>query len=49
MLKMIIDGNLIEARAMLGFYPCNTDENDDVQLYDEKDGTTPTEKFCMLR
>ena len=49
MLKKIIDGNLVEARAILGFYPCNTDENDDVEVYDENDGTTVKAKFCMLR
>ena len=49
MLKKIIDGKLVEARAILGFYPCNTDENDDVIVYDENDSTTVKAKFCMLR
>lgn len=49
MLQKIIDGKLVEARAILGFYPCNTDENDDVVVFDENDGTTERAKFCMLR
>ena len=49
MLQKIIDGKLVEARAILGFYPCNTDENDDVIVYDETDCSTVKAKFCMLR
>jgi 5-methyltetrahydrofolate--homocysteine methyltransferase len=49
MLKTIIDGKLVEARAIIGFYPCNSDENDDVIVYDETDSTTEKAKFCMLR
>jgi 5-methyltetrahydrofolate--homocysteine methyltransferase len=49
MLKKMIDGKLIEARAILGFYPCNADENDDVIVYDENDCQTQKAKFSMLR
>jgi len=49
MLAKMIEGDLIEARAILGFYPCNTDENDDVEVYDEEDGKTVKAKFCMIR
>ena len=48
MLKKIIDGDLVEARAILGFYPCNAD-NEDIEVYDENDGQTVKAKFCMLR
>jgi 5-methyltetrahydrofolate--homocysteine methyltransferase len=49
MLKEIIEGNLIEARAIIGFYPCNADENDDIEVYDEIDGKTVKAKFLTLR
>jgi 5-methyltetrahydrofolate--homocysteine methyltransferase len=49
MLKEIIDGDLIEARAIIGFYPANSDANDDIEVYDENDGTTLKAKFLMLR
>ena len=49
MLKEIIDKNIIEARAIIGFYPCNADQNDDIEIYDETDGTTLKAKFCTLR
>ena len=54
MLKDIIDGwgNLcdkIEARGIIGFYPCNSDENDDIEVYDENDGKTVKAKFATLR
>ena len=49
MLEEIIKEGSIEARAIVGFYPCNADENDDVEVYDEVDGKTVKAKFCMLR
>ena len=49
MLKEIIDNKLIEARAILGFYPCNSNENDDIEIYDENDGKTEKAKFYTLR
>ena len=35
MLNKIIDQNLIEARGIIGFYPCNSNEEDDIEVYDE--------------
>jgi len=35
MLKEIIDKKLIEARAILGFYACNSNQDDDIEVYDE--------------
>jgi len=35
MLKDIIDKKLIEARAILGFYACNSNADDDIEVYDE--------------
>jgi len=44
----MIDGNKIDARAIVGFYPCNSDDQDDIEIYEE-DGTTLKTKFCTLR
>jgi len=49
MLKEIIDKKTIEARAILGFYPCNSDDTDDIEVYDPQDGKTMLNKFCTLR
>ena len=49
MLKKIVDGDLIEARAIVGFYPCNSNENDDIEVYDENDGVTHKATFGTLR
>jgi len=49
MLKEIIDKNLIEARGIVGFYPCNSNEDDDIEVYDEKDCKTIKKKFATLR
>jgi len=49
MLEEMIKEKSIEARAIIGFYPCNADENDDIEVYDPADGTTLKAKFCTLR
>lgn len=49
MLRRLIDENLIEARGIVGFYPCNTVNLDDVEVTDPEDPTRPLAKFCMLR
>ena len=49
MLNEIIEKKIIEARAILGFYPCNADDNDDIEVYDPEDGKTMKAKFCTLR
>lgn len=49
MLKEIIDKNLIEARGIVGFYPCNSNEEDDIEVYDENDCKTLRAKFATLR
>ena len=37
MLRRLIDENLIEARGIVGFYPCNTVDQDDVEVTDPQD------------
>lgn len=49
MLQDIIDKKLIEARGIIGFYPCNSNDEDDIEVYDETDGTTMKAKFCTIR
>jgi len=49
MLNDVITKNLIEARAIVGFYPCNSDDNDDIEVFDENDGKTLKAKFATIR
>lgn len=49
MLNKIIDEDLIEARGIVGFYPCNANGEDDIEVYDEQDGETVKGKFCTIR
>ena len=49
MLNKIIDEKLIEATGIVGFYPCNANADDDIEVYDEADGTTLKAKFCTIR
>ena len=49
MLNKMIDEDLVEARGIIGFYPCNADAEDDIEVYDENDGKTLRAKFCTIR
>jgi len=49
MLKDVIDNKLIEARGIIGFYPCNSNKEDDIEVYDENDQETLKAKFCTIR
>jgi len=49
MLNDIIDNNLIEARGIIGFYPCNSNEEDDIEVYDHDDPSKMAAKFCTIR
>ena len=48
-LSDIISKKLIEARGIIGFYPCNSDENDDIEVYEEDESMKLKAKFCTLR
>jgi 5-methyltetrahydrofolate--homocysteine methyltransferase len=48
LLDRIIDGNLIMARGVYGFFPANA-VGDDVQLYSDEERTLPLERFHFLR
>jgi 5-methyltetrahydrofolate--homocysteine methyltransferase len=47
MLEEIISKELIEARGVIGFYPCNSNKEDDIEVYDEEGNIKA--KFCTLR
>ena len=49
MLKDIVDNKLVEARGIVGFYPCNTVGEEDVEVYSPEDRETPVATFNMLR
>jgi len=49
MLNKIIDNKLIEARAVIGFYPCNSNDEDDIEIYEPENPTELKCKFATLR
>mmetsp|Transcript_42145 Transcript_42145/g.30885 ORF Transcript_42145/g.30885 Transcript_42145/m.30885 type:complete len:92 (+) Transcript_42145:489-764(+) len=51
MLNDIIEGGLIEARGIVGFYACNSNEQDDIEVYagDGSDKSNILQKFFTLR
>lgn len=48
LLTKIIDENLFSIRAVLGFFPCRSDD-DDISVFDPKDLTTKISTFFGLR
>ncbi len=48
MLQEIIEGNLLEARAVIGFWPANA-EGDDIALYTDETRETPLATLHTLR
>jgi len=49
MLKRIIDGKLLSARAVLGFWPANTKDYDTIEVYADDARTTVATEFFTLR
>lgn len=49
MLADMIDKDLIDCRAIVGFYPCNSNKEDDIEVYDENDSSTLKAKLHTLR
>jgi 5-methyltetrahydrofolate--homocysteine methyltransferase len=49
MLTKIIDGKLLEARAVLGFWPANTVDYDTIELYTDDTRATVATEFFTLR
>jgi 5-methyltetrahydrofolate--homocysteine methyltransferase len=49
MLNKIIDDNLVEAKAIIGFYPANSNNEDDIEIMDPNDQSKIIAKFATLR
>ncbi|NHN39322.1 methionine synthase [Pseudomaricurvus alcaniphilus] len=49
MLKKIIDEGLLKARAVIGFWPANTIEHDDIALYDSDDRDQVSARLHHIR
>jgi len=51
MLDDMISGNWVEARAVIGFYACNSNSEDDIELYagEGADKSQQIGKFFTLR
>ena len=49
MLEKIIAEQWLKARAVIGFYPANTDNHDDILVYADDDRQTVAHRFCHLR
>jgi 5-methyltetrahydrofolate--homocysteine methyltransferase len=49
MLKDIIDNKLLQARGVIAFYPCNTVDHDDIELYEDDNREKVIAKLYTLR
>lgn len=50
MLNQMIDDKVIEARAIVAFYPANMVDNEDIEIYeDDETREKPLGKFFTLR
>ncbi|WP_017732221.1 methionine synthase [Nafulsella turpanensis] len=49
LLQKIIDEKLLEARAVIGFYPANTEEDDTIVLYTDDERGQELSRFHTLR
>ncbi len=49
MLKKIVDEKLIKARAVIGFWPANTVNSDDIALFEDEARTTEVAKLHHIR
>ena len=49
MLTRIVSEKLIKGRAVIAFYPCNSVNDDDIELYDENDSNKVIGKLFTMR
>lgn len=49
MLKELIENKYIEARGIIGFYPANTVNDDDIEVYEDREKTRKLCTFFTLR
>ncbi|MGB0260135.1 MAG: methionine synthase [Flavobacteriaceae bacterium] len=49
LLKQIIDGNWLQAKAVFGLFPANATLTDDIEVYADESRNTPIARFITLR
>ena len=49
MIKLIIDKDLLQAKAVFGIYPANSINDDDIEVYEDEFRESVKEKFVTLR
>jgi len=49
MIKDIIKNKWLEARGIIAFYPANTVDHEDIEVYSDESKTTVLAKFHTLR
>jgi len=49
MLDTIIEDKWLSARAVIGFYPANSDDHDDILVYGDEDRNQVAHRLCHLR
>ena len=49
MLEKIIEERWLQARAILGFFPANTDDHDDIVIFEDEDRSNTSYRLCHLR
>lgn len=49
LLKQIIDGQWLQAKAVFGLFPANATATDDIEVYDDESRQNPIARFVTLR
>jgi 5-methyltetrahydrofolate--homocysteine methyltransferase len=49
LLKQIIDGQWLQAKAVFGLFPANATPTDDIEVYDDESRQNPIARFVTLR
>ncbi len=49
LLKKLIDDKILKAQGVIGFWPANTVDSDDIQLYTDENGKEPLAKLHQVR
>lgn len=49
MIKQIIENRWLEARGVIAFYPANSTDHDDIELYKDEDRTDTVATLHTLR
>lgn len=49
MLREIIEKNILQASAIIGFWPCQSDGEDDIEIYKDESRVDKIDTFYGLR